>query len=132
MLSLLGFTSLGFGIAGFFLPVWPSTVFFIVAAALFAKSNPKMERWLMEHPRVGPSLRAWREEKAIARSAKIAATLAIIISFGISIFFANLLWLQAGLFALGAALVVFICTRPEPAVKCANSVESAQGISSGS
>ena len=114
LLSLLGFVSVGFGVAGLFLPVWPSTVFFLIALALFAKSNPRMEKWILEHPKIGSGLRAWREEGAIARSAKIAASVAILLSIGASIYLMHQLWVQLALAVTAIALVLFLCSRPEP------------------
>ena len=117
LLSLLGFTSVGFGIAGIFIPVWPSTVFFIIALALFAKSNPKAERWLMDHPSVGPGLKAWKESGAIARGSKIVACITILLSIAASIYFIDSLWLQIALAITAVSLIVFIGSRPEIAVK---------------
>lgn len=117
LLSLLGFTSVGFGIAGIFIPVWPSTVFFIIALALFAKSNPAAEKWLIEHPSVGPGLRAWREHGAISRSAKVIASVTILLSIGASIYFVGALWMQIGLAVTAVSLILFICSRPEPRVE---------------
>jgi uncharacterized membrane protein YbaN (DUF454 family) len=112
-MGALGFLSVGFGIAGIFIPIWPSTVFFIIACALFARSHPKAEQWLMEHPKIGKGLRNWREHRSISRSAKVSATLAIAVSFGLSIFLVELFWLRLGLVALGLLLVGYICSRPE-------------------
>lgn len=114
LLSLLGFCSAGCGVIGLFVPVWPSTVFFIVAVALFAKSNPRAERWILEHPTIGRGLSAWQEERAIARPAKIAASIAILLSFGVSVYFIEMLWLRVALSVFGACLILFLCTRPEP------------------
>jgi uncharacterized protein len=113
-LSILGFVSVGFGVVGLFLPIWPSTVFFIVAVALFAKSNPKAERWLLEHPAIGPGLRLWREQKAISRTAKVTAGCVIFVTFALSIYLINRIWLQVSLALLGVGLILFICTRPSP------------------
>jgi len=117
LLSMLGFASVGFGVAGIFIPVWPSTVFFIVAAALFAKSNPKAERWLLEHAKIGPGLKNWREQGAIARKAKVVASFTILISFLISIYFIGALWLQTAMILTALCLIIFIFTRPEPKIE---------------
>ncbi len=117
VLSLLGFTCVGFGIAGIFIPVWPSTVFFIIALALFAKSNPTAERWLIEHPSVGPGLRAWREHGAVSRCSKTIASVTILLSIGVSIYFIGALWLQLVLALIAVSLILFICSRPEPDLK---------------
>ena len=34
----------------------PATIFFLVASYLFARSSPRLHRWLMEHRVVGPYL----------------------------------------------------------------------------
>lgn len=74
----IAFASLGggliaLGVIGAFLPILPSTVFFIAAAACFARSSPRLERWLLNHPRIGPAIRAWRANGAISVPAKTAA-----------------------------------------------------------
>jgi uncharacterized membrane protein YbaN (DUF454 family) len=61
------------GFVGIFLPVLPTTPFFILAAGCFARSSPRLERWLLDHPRFGASLRDWQERGAIPRKAKVLA-----------------------------------------------------------
>ncbi|MEE4450558.1 YbaN family protein [Novosphingobium resinovorum] len=112
---LLGFLCVGLGFVGAFLPVMPTTIFMILAAGCFARSSPRLEAWLFDHPRFGPALRAWRTEGAISRAGKRAACIGIAIGYG-------LFWLGARP-ALGLALAVaammlacaaWIVTRPSP------------------
>lgn len=72
-----GLTCVGLGAVGIALPIMPTVPFLLLAAFFFARSNPRWERRLLEHPRWGPSLRNWRERRAISRRAKVSAILAM-------------------------------------------------------
>jgi uncharacterized membrane protein YbaN (DUF454 family) len=69
----LGCMFVGLGVIGAFLPVMPTTVFLIGALWAFAKSSPRLETWLLEHPRFGPRLVAWRAHRVIPLRVKIFA-----------------------------------------------------------
>ena len=71
---------MGVGVLGAFLPVLPSTCFFILAAYYFGKSSTRLESWVLNHPTFGPSVISWRRYRAMSRLAKIAALSGI--SFG--------------------------------------------------
>lgn len=107
----LGFTALG--IIGAVLPVMPTTVFLLAAAACFARSSPRLHGWLLGHPVFGPPIRNWQENGAISRPAKrlavgmMAAVLALSVGLGLS---RGVLVAQLALIALGAG---FILTRPD-------------------
>jgi uncharacterized protein len=63
----------GLGIVGLILPLMPGTIFLILAAGCFTRGSPRLERWLLEHPRLGPTVVAWRRDRAIPLKGKIAA-----------------------------------------------------------
>lgn len=73
------FVALGF--VGAFLPVLPTTPFLIVAAACFARSSRRLESWLLDHRRFGPTLRDWRERGAIPRKAKMMSLAGTTVGF---------------------------------------------------
>jgi len=75
----LGFFAVVMGTLGIFLPVMPSTCFFILAAYFFSKSSKRLEDWILNHPTFGSSVRAWRQHKAMSRAAKAAAYLGMMI-----------------------------------------------------
>ena len=107
-----GIVLVGVGIAGYFLPVLPGTIWLILAAACFARSSPRLEAWLENHPKFGPSVVAWRRHGAIPRKAKILAIAMMAISFVIALIaHPPALWLCiTGVVLLACAL--FVATRP--------------------
>ena len=107
-----GWVLTAIGIAGVVLPLLPGTVFLILAAACFARSSQRFETWLLTHPKLGPSVVAWRKSGAIPLRAKIIAISAMAISFGLIVFSRApviAMWVS-GLCLAGAAL--FVGTRP--------------------
>ncbi|MET0446208.1 YbaN family protein [Tardiphaga sp.] len=105
------------GIIGIVTPLLPTTIFLILAAWCFGKSSPRLEAWMLNHPRFGPSLRRWREEGAIPRRAKWMAVTGM--SIGYALFWMQVRpgWMLAsvvGVFLLGSA--IYVVSRPEPTV----------------
>ena len=108
-----GFFFVALGFVGAFLPVLPTTPFLIVATACFARSSPRLESWLLDHPRFGPTLRDWRERGAIPRKVKMLALVGMLAGF-------LLFWmgtqpgplLTAAVAALMLTGLTFVLTRP--------------------
>ena len=110
---VLGLALVGLGIIGALLPVMPTTVFLIGAAWCFARSTPRWESWLLNHPSFGPVLRNWQARGAIAPRAKAYACSGI--AAGYAIFFLSAkpgLWLALGVGAFMLASAAYILTRP--------------------
>ncbi|WP_332769354.1 YbaN family protein [Phenylobacterium sp.] len=110
---VLGLIFSALGVVGAFLPLMPTTVFLILAAGCFARSSPRLEAWLMNHARFGSTLRAWRENGAIPRPAKVMACAGMV--FGFVVFFLTAhpqAWLALTVAAALAACAVFVVSRP--------------------
>ena len=108
----LGIVLVGIGIAGYFLPVLPGTIWLILAAACFARSSPKFEAWLVNHPKFGPSVVAWRQNGAIPRKAKFLAIGMMAVSFVI-LAFAHISVLVLSITgAVMLACALFVASRP--------------------
>lgn len=75
LLLICGFISLGLAILGIFLPVLPTTPLLLLAAYLFSKSSQKQYDWLLQHPRFGPYIIQFREQKIIPRHIKLISIL---------------------------------------------------------
>ena len=65
---ILGLISFAFGAIGLFLPIWPTTVFWIVAALAFARSNPAWAEWIYARPKIGPPIRTFVETGALSHA----------------------------------------------------------------
>jgi uncharacterized membrane protein YbaN (DUF454 family) len=113
--GLLGILMLLLAGIGAILPVMPTTIFVILAAACFGRASPRWEAYLLQHPKYGPSLVAWREEGAISRKGKGFAVAGI--TFGLVIFWMcskPSWWLGTlvTIFMVGSA--IWLLTRPLP------------------
>lgn len=87
LLIAAGWIFVALGVIGIFLPLMPTTIFFILAAASFAKSSEKFYNWLIYHPRFGKFIRDYRENRGMPMRAKIIAISMIILSIGSSAIF---------------------------------------------
>lgn len=110
--SGVGIISVALGAIGAFLPLLPTVPFLILAAFCFARSNPVWEQKLLNHPRYGAVLRAWREKGVVGRRAKWAATGAFLFSGALGLAMLRLPW---SLIPLGVGLVcgTWLWLRPE-------------------
>jgi uncharacterized membrane protein YbaN (DUF454 family) len=79
----LGLVLVAIGFVGVFVPLLPTTDFLILALPCFARSSPRLELWLLRHPRFGPPLVAWRERGAVPHHAKIASCAGMAFGFGL-------------------------------------------------
>lgn len=111
-----GWLFVALGVIGAMLPLMPTTIFIILAAGCFARSSPRLEAWLLHHPRFGPTLRAWWAEGAIPRGGKVAACVGIAVGYGL--FWWSVrpdLIVDLIVAVVLAACAAFIVTRPAPA-----------------
>lgn len=111
----LGCLMVVLGGIGVVVPLMPTTLFLILAAACFARSSPAWEAWLLEHPRFGPSLRGWREEGAISRPAKLMACVGM--SVGFVLFYLGAhpgIWLMLSVAGVMIASGIYVVSRPHP------------------
>lgn len=80
-----GLVLLGIGGLGVVVPGLPSTIFFIGAAACFSRSHPRLERWVLGLPRIGPLVRDYRAGLGMSRRAKGLAVGTIVVAVGLSV-----------------------------------------------
>lgn len=109
----LGWCCVGLGLVGLVLPVLPTTPFLLVAAWAFARSSERFHDWLINHPRLGGPLRAWREHGVVSPRAKVAA----VSTMGASLAYVTLFLADDWLLPMAAATpmgatAVWLLTRP--------------------
>lgn len=113
LLLVLGFISLVTGIVGIFVPLLPTTVFLLISAWCFMRSSERFHEWLIEHPRLGPPIRAWRENGSIPRPVKWYAVAMLVISMLCMHLMIPYLWLKLSLILFLVGIGFFIWTRPD-------------------
>lgn len=108
----VGWVFTGLGIVGAFVPVMPTTPFLLVALWAFSKSSPRLQKWLLEHPRYGPTLRDWHKYGAIRPSIKAVSITAMAVSV------VMVYWMTDNILAIALHAIIvtltalFILSRP--------------------
>ena len=82
----LGLLAVALAIVGVFVPGLPTTVFVIAASYLFARSSPRLERWLERHRWLGPPLCRFRVTRGMPLRSKALALLSMWVGIGVSLF----------------------------------------------
>jgi hypothetical protein len=108
----LGMACVALAVVGIFLPLVPTVPFLLLGAFFFSKGSKRMETWLVEHPRLGPPIRAWREKGSISRGGRRAAYAGFALSGLLGFFLLPMPWrlLPPIVAVIGSA---WIHTRPK-------------------
>ena len=107
---ILGGLFLVIGGIGIVLPVLPTTIFWIIAALCFTRSDPKIRDWIYRQPGVGPQVELFIEKGEMTQAGKrsaligmaLAAVLIVVVFRGRPVVLAAGL----GLIAIGALVVI--------------------------
>jgi uncharacterized membrane protein YbaN (DUF454 family) len=102
----------GLAYLGVLLPGLPATPWVLLASYCFARSSPRLERWLRKSPVFGKLLRDWQEHRGIRRPAKVVAVVLVVTAVTLSITLTELpawlKWTIGGLAAVGVSVIVFV------------------------
>lgn len=108
----LGIGLVVMGVIGIFLPVMPTTVFLLLAAACFVRSSDRLNRWLRGHRVLGPYLLAVEGKSGIPRKAKVTTLVVLWVSILSSAFiFVDAPWLRVLLITIACGVSIFILSR---------------------
>jgi uncharacterized membrane protein YbaN (DUF454 family) len=120
----LGCLMLALGFIGIIVPLMPTTIFIILAAWFFARSSPRLEAWLLNHQRFGPTLRAWNESGAVPRRGKVMACVGMTAGFAVFWISAHpRFWLAVAVAGLLLTSALYVVTRPVPSERAAEGPE---------
>jgi uncharacterized membrane protein YbaN (DUF454 family) len=112
----VGAASVGFGVIGIFVPLWPTTCFLLLAAWCFARSSRRAEQWLYENRVFGKYLRDYRESGIISHRARRTSLLVMWAFIGASAFlFMGRLWVVALLLLVASAVTAHLYSLPTDA-----------------
>lgn len=109
---IFGLICVALALVGVVLPLLPTVPFLLLAAFCFARSSERLHSWLLSHKVFGPMIEDWHRSGAIRPSAKRAATLSIVLVYGISLALGvktTVLVIQA---VVLSAVLFFLWTRP--------------------
>lgn len=110
-LAAAGAALVALGVLGIFLPLLPTTIFFIGATACFAKSSPSAHRWLTTNRIFGGYLRNYREHRGATVGTKTLSVVSLWLGIGGTLwFFGPPLWAEVILLAIAAAVTFHLLT----------------------
>jgi uncharacterized membrane protein YbaN (DUF454 family) len=91
-----------------------------LASYCFARSSPRLERWLKRSPIFGRLLHDWHTHRGIRRPVKVVAILLVLTVVSLSIIYGGLpvwvKWMIGALAVVGVSVIVFVVPtiRGEP------------------
>ncbi|WP_058971725.1 DUF454 family protein [Type-D symbiont of Plautia stali] len=112
LLISLGWLAIVLGTLGIVLPLLPTTPFVLLAAWCFARSSPRFHHWLLWRSPFGRYIRHWQQHRAMPPGAKGRAMLLIIVTFAVSIYVVDMLWVRIMLGVMLCALLLFMWRIP--------------------
>lgn len=111
--AVAGVLLFALGTLGIFLPLLPTTVFWLAAVACFSRSCPALADVILSHPRYGRPIRDFREHGVICRSGKRAALATMALSAVITVVATRSLVVSVLASAVLAMVAAYIATRPD-------------------
>jgi uncharacterized membrane protein YbaN (DUF454 family) len=120
-----GIFCLVLGVAGIFLPLLPTTPFFLLAAACFFRSSEPLYAWLINHKFFGKRIQYYRVYKAISLRAKLLSLGLLWLTIGYSAFFVvKTIWLKIILFLIAIGVSVHLISFRTLSKKMIEDIES--------
>lgn len=108
----LGCLSVTSGVIGHFVPIWPSTVFYLFALWCFKRSSPRLETAMLEHRIIGPPLKDWQEHRGLRPRTRRTAVVTLWAGLTLSALLVKRPEICAILATVGVGVTWYLWTRP--------------------
>jgi len=106
---ILGSVSLALGTLGIFLPLLPTTPFYLLTAWLYMRSSEKLYNKVMNNKYFGSIVRNFQEDRSISLKTKIMTISMLWITISLSAFLAvSVWWIRLLLFAIAIGVTIHI------------------------
>jgi len=112
-----GHVCVALGVIGAMLPLMPTTVFILCAAACYARGSQRFYNKLLAHRIFGPIVRDWQERRGMSAGAKRWAVVAIVITISASILALDNLTLRIVLALVALLLIGGVLRLPTVAAR---------------
>lgn len=116
-----GTASLGAGIVGMLIPVWPTTCFLLLAAGCYGRSSDRAYSWMYSNRWFGDYLTGYRDHGAVPAKVKRGALLMLWAGILLSMVLVSIGWVQLLLLGVAGAITWHIVSldTEEPATVAA-------------
>jgi uncharacterized membrane protein YbaN (DUF454 family) len=109
---LIGHACLGVGLLGVAIPLLPTTVFVILAAACYARGSRRFYTYLLTHRVFGPVIRDWNQHRAMSARAKRWAIATVLLSITASTLAVDRIWLRVVLVLIAVLMIAGLLRIP--------------------
>lgn len=103
--------SVALGVLGAFLPLLPTTVFFLIAAFCFARSSDRFYGMLLTNRLSGPYIRNYHEGRPMTPRQMTTTLATLWISILLSALLVRSSWVSAILLAVAVGVTTYLVTR---------------------
>ncbi len=109
LLMILGTLAVIIAMIGVFVPVLPTTVFLLLAAAAYSRSSDRFYHWLLDNRIFGSYIRNYREGRGIMLRHKLLTMLLLWSMIGTSAYFiVDVFWVKLLLLAIAVGVSIHI------------------------
>ena len=125
-----GWLNVGLGLISIFIPGLLTSVFMLIALWAFSKSSERFQKWLWDHPRIGPPIQGWHRHRVISKRAKMLAVGSMSASYLYILFYVAEDWMLPSIMAgIMIPVSLYLITRASVAPDIKSKYDAGQSPS---